>query len=83
MQPTGGSRSDGIIELSYEYGSFDTVEIDWGLALQTAKERCQAWGYENAEAFGGTISQCQSYGSYGSCERWFVTAKYQCLGNPS
>jgi len=79
-QATGGSKADGIIELSYQYGGFEIQEVKWDKALITAQKRCRAWGYKNAEAFGGTTSQCQAYNQYG-CVRQFVTAKYQCLGN--
>jgi hypothetical protein len=74
---TGGSRSDGIIKLSYEYGLFEKPDITLSQGSSLAKNRCASWGYNNAEAFGGTIKQCTSYGSYG-CERWLVTAEYQC-----
>lgn len=76
---TGGSKSDGIVELSYEYGMFESPQVDWNEALSTAVRRCAAWGYSTAESFGGTISRCQSYNSYGNCVRNFVTMKFQCI----
>ena len=76
---TGGSRADGVIEMFYEYGIFEKPQVQWDQALVTAKERCKAWGYEDAEAFGGSTSKCQSYDSYGSCVWWLVTIKYQCI----
>jgi hypothetical protein len=78
-QATGGSRADGIIEMSYEYGMFERPQVQWDQALVTAKQRCNAWGYQNAEAFGASISQCQAYDGYGGCDRWLVTTKYQCI----
>ena len=80
-QATGGSRADGIVELSYEYGMFEKPQVQWDQALITARQRCGAWGYQDAEAFGGTTSQCQAYTGYGNCIRFFVTAKYQCIGS--
>ena len=74
---TGGSRSDGIIKLSYEYGMLEKPDISLAQGISLAKRRCASWGYNNAEAFGGTMKQCTSYGSYG-CNRWIVTAEYQC-----
>ncbi|MFL1802815.1 YecR family lipoprotein [Plesiomonas shigelloides] len=80
LQATGGSRADGVVELSYEYGMFETPQVQWEQGLVTARERCQAWGYSNAEAFGGTTSACQAFNGYGNCVRALVTAKYQCIG---
>lgn len=77
-QPTGGSKADGIVELSYEHGSMQSVTLNKEEALVKARERCQSWGYEDAEAFGGQKRQCQSGNAYG-CNRWFVTLTYQCL----
>ena len=79
LQATGGSRADGIIELSYEYGGFERPVVDWNQALTAAKERCKAWGYSGAESFGGTKSLCQAANAYG-CLQYFVTVPYQCTG---
>lgn len=81
LQATGGSRADGVVELSYEYGMFDKPIVDWDQGLVTAIERCRAWGYESAEFFGGTTSQCQAYNGYGDCVSWRVLAKCQCTGS--
>jgi hypothetical protein len=77
MTATGGSRSDGIVRLSFEYGMFDKVEIDQVSALATARQRCAVWGYNDAEPFGGITRQCQAMSGYG-CTHWFVTKEYQC-----
>lgn len=74
---TGGSRSDGIIKLSYEYGLFEKPDISLSQGVSVAQQRCASWGYSNAEAFGGTIKKCNYYGSSG-CMQWLVTAEYQC-----
>lgn len=78
--PTGGSRSDGVIELSNEYGMFESPKIDWNKANISARQRCVAWGYADAEPFGVSKSQCQAYDGYGSCVRMYVTTSYQCTG---
>ena len=80
--PTGGSRADGIIELSYEVGRFERPEVDWVSANKSASERCQAWGYTRAEPFGGQKTLCQAYNAYGSCVRATVIIDYQCIGSP-
>ena len=79
LQATGGSKADGVVELSYQYGMFEAPQVQWDQGLVTAQQRCKAWGYKNAEAFGGTTSQCQARNGYGNCTRHFVTAKYQCI----
>lgn len=77
MQATGGSRSDGIVKLSFEYGMFDKIQIDEAAALQIARQRCGVWGYTDADPFGGVVRQCQHYSSLG-CTHYFVTKEYQC-----
>ncbi len=79
LTATGGSKADGIVELSYEIGEFQTAKIDWDRANQDAAQRCAAWGYSNAESFGGERRTCQVPGSYG-CNQWLVTMNYQCTG---
>ncbi len=82
LQATGGSRADGVVELSYTYGAFEKPQVQWDQGLVTATQRCKAWGYQRAEAFGGTTSECQAYDGYGNCVRWRVIVKYQCIGSP-
>ena len=79
---TGGSRSDGTVKLSYEYGLFEAPHVndEQGVALATG--RCSAWGYSGAEAFGGVTKVCNSPDGMGGCNGWLVTREYQCLGNP-
>lgn len=79
LQATGGSKSDGVVELAYQYGAFEKPVVDWDAGLRTAIQRCSAWGYRGADPFGGTMSDCQAYDGYGGCNSWLVTVKYQCL----
>lgn len=84
MEATGGSRSDGIVKLSFEYDQFDRIELDQASALQTARQRCAVWGYTDADPFQGVTKQCQGRGFFGECGHWFVTREYQCtMGNQS
>jgi hypothetical protein len=80
MVPTGGSRSDGTVELSYEFGMFETPKVDSAQGAATASQRCRAWGYTDAEAFGGSKSHCQAFNGYGNCLKTLVTVQYQCIG---
>lgn len=77
---TGGSRADGTVKLSYEYGLFQQPKLDESQAVTLAGQRCIAWGYESAEAFGGVNNLCTSKDSFGSCTQWLVTKEYQCIG---
>lgn len=79
--PTGGSRSGGNVELSYEYGLFQKPRTSNQQGVNAAKSKCTAWGYADAEAFGGSMRKCSNYGPDG-CNRWLVTANYQCIGEP-
>ena len=77
--PTGGSRSDGFVELSYPTKLFAKVDINWSEAEKQAVHRCSAWGYSSAEAFGGGTHQCYSRNAYGNCVSGLMTHKYQCI----
>jgi YecR-like lipoprotein len=80
LTPTGGSKADGTVDLSYEFGAFEKPVIDYTSAQVNAEQRCKAWGYTNAESFGGEKRQCQAFDGYGNCARFFVTVTYQCTG---
>ena len=79
LQAVGGSRADGTVKLAFEYGAFQKPRVDLVAAQQTAKARCAVWGYKDAEAFGGQMSQCTASNGYG-CMRTMVTVEYQCTG---
>jgi len=79
--PTDGSRADGTVKLSYEYGMFEAPKLDEQQGLTVAQQRCSAWKYKGAEPFGGSTQSCISSSSSG-CNRWLVSVEYQCTGNP-
>lgn len=81
MVPTGGSRADGTVKLSYDYGSFQIPKLDAAQGVQDATGRCKAWGYTGAEAFGGATTICIN-SAIGSCNMYRATVEYQCTGNP-
>jgi hypothetical protein len=83
LVPTGGSRSDGTVQLSYEYGLFQVPHVDMDQATQTAADRCAAWGYSGAQPFGGQINRCEQFNAYGNCIQTLVTMSFQCTGSPS
>lgn len=82
LEATGGSRSDGVVNLAFEYGWLEVPHVNMGEALSTARNRCAAWGYTNAEVFGGSQKRCLQSDMYGDCLRTQVTVAYQCTGNP-
>lgn len=79
MTPTGGSKADGIVNLSYSYTLFEQPQVDMEAARVSAVQRCEAWGYKNAEAFGGQTSECNARNGYGNCINTTVTVPFQCL----
>jgi YecR-like lipoprotein len=81
--PTGGSRADGTVDLSYEYGMFQKPQVDETQGVDLAASTCAGWGYTGAQPFGGTLSRCEAVNGYGNCVRFLVTRKYQCMGAPA
>lgn len=81
-QLTGGSRAEGVVELSYEYPARDDPSVNFGPGRAAARERCKAWGYLPAELFIGFKSECLEKNPNDLCLRWRVTASYQCTRAP-
>jgi len=79
LVPTGGSRSDGTVDLSYDYTIVERPKLDLQQGLVAARERCKAWGYSDAQPFGGQTQTCNMPSGSG-CEGWHVTMTYQCIG---
>ena len=42
LQATGGSKADGVVELSYQYEAFEKPMVDWAQGKMIATERCKA-----------------------------------------
>lgn len=75
----GGSRSDGVVKLAFDYGMFENPQLEPGQGVKLAAQRCRAWGYTGSEAFGGAMQQCIARNQHG-CVAWRVSADYQCTG---
>ena len=45
LTPTGGSRADGTVKLSFEYGAFEVPKLDGQQGMSAARQRCAEWGY--------------------------------------
>lgn len=78
LLPTGGDREKGTIELSYEYGLFESPRLHSAEAIKMAKERCAAWNYTDAQPVGDVTKACQSTGMLGYCEKRVATFTFQC-----
>jgi len=77
---TGGSKADGVVELSYQYNELETPIVDKAKGQETAEKRCKAWGYKRADPFGGEKIICNiSPGAWTSCGNYIGTIQYQCL----
>ncbi len=74
---TGGDRAGGTIQLSYDVGPFEIPEVSEQQGRDLATKRCQAWGYSEAEEFGGELSSCVDAG----CNTHRITKEYQCIGD--
>ncbi|WP_425520955.1 YecR family lipoprotein [Xanthomonas nasturtii] len=82
LMVTGASRSDGVVTLSYESNEFQRVSYDAQRAQEAAAQRCVAWGYSGAEAFGSEQTTCTSRRGFGNCGSRRVDVQYQCTGSP-
>lgn len=83
-EAAGGSRSDATVTVGYTYNPNSEIpQTNNTQAHQEAVERCRAWGYSEAEAFGLVSRRCVNmvYGFGGpQCLEMLVTQEYQCLG---
>lgn len=79
LTPTGGSKADGTIKMSYQYGALERPEVNLQQGADAAAQRCRAWGYANAEPFGSVQRHCEQPSGYG-CNLWTATIEYQCTG---
>ena len=68
----------GIVQLSYEYGKFESPQVDERAGVNMARERCKEWGFPDAQRK-GEDRQCIN-GATTECSRWKVLREYQCLG---
>ena len=79
----GGNREAGVVRLSYEYPEFHQPQMSDTQAEALALNRCNAWGYQEAEPIAGQVRQCANMEG-GNCNLWTVTREYQCKdGNAS
>ena len=80
LVPTGGSKADGTVKMSYSFGMLESPKVNVQQGAQAAAQRCAAWGYSGAEPFGGYTSVCSQPSSSG-CMETIVTMEYQYTGD--
>ena len=78
FRPTGASRPDGIVQLSYDYVLSDRPVLDWMSAQDTAEERCTSWGYAGAQKSGAGRQICLTQDIFGRCKSFHVNVAYYC-----
>jgi hypothetical protein len=83
MVPTGGSRSEGTINMSFEYSLYKEPVIDPNQATMAANQACGGWGYSGSRPFGAETTKCEAMASNGTCTRFMVTVAFECTGAPS
>lgn len=76
-EATGGSKTDGVVQISYQQGQFENGQSDAAQGLTVATERCKVWGYKRAEQSGAEKSVCGTMGQY-NCLQTTVTQDYLC-----
>jgi hypothetical protein len=76
---SGGDREAGLVRISYEYPEFKEPALSDKQAAEIAANRCDLWGFDDAEPIAGQIRQCSNMDD-GNCDLWRVTREYQCSG---
>lgn len=83
-EAAGGSRSDATVTVGYTYNpNTEIPQVNAEQAHREAIERCRAWGYQEAEAFGMVTRRCINmvYAFGGpQCAEMMVSQQYQCIG---
>jgi hypothetical protein len=80
--PAGGSREAGVVRVSYEYPEYQQPDVSDAQAEALALNRCNAWGYRQAQPIAGQIRQCANMDD-GNCDLWSVTREFQCTQGDS
>ena len=76
----GGSKADATVKMAYTWQPFlEKPIVQEQQAIELASKKCQTWGYERAEPFGGAVSQCSAYNG-GYCVQMTAIAEFQCIG---
>lgn len=74
---SGGNKNAGLIELSFQYTTREDPQVSPDQPGQLASERCQMWGYTEAQMIGIPELGCALQDG-SKCLRMRSTIKYQC-----
>ena len=72
-----GNREMGVVRVSYEFPEFQEPVVSDEQASRLALNRCELWGYDQAEPIAGQLRQCSNMDN-GDCDLWKVTREFQC-----
>ena len=75
--PIGGSKSDGVVKMGFDYTGFENPNVNEEKIRADALERCKVWGYTKSEPFGSFIRTCTGRNNLG-CTHFRVTIDFQC-----
>lgn len=79
-----GSKADGTIKMALTWNpNLEKPQSQKEQAQRVATEKCQAWGYESAEAFGSVVSRCTQprFTGFGTvCDEMLAEMTFQCVG---
>ena len=79
---TSGSKSDGIVTLTYGYPSCKSSLSwikGWKRIDEHASKRCQNWGFKDAIRFDKGKRMCIGVNAAGYCVYWQEDLNYQCI----
>ena len=73
----GGSKGDGTVQMALTWHpAFEKPQAQQEQAKRIAEEKCRAWGYDDAEPFGGVIKRCIDV----QCTQMIAEMNFQCRG---
>lgn len=79
-----GSKADGTVKMAMTWNpNTEKPQSQKEQAQRVATEKCRAWGYESAEAFGSVVSRCTQpnfSGLGGPCNEMLAEMNFQCRG---
>jgi hypothetical protein len=74
---SGGEKAEGLVRVSYEFPEAHEPALSEKAAQELAEQRCEGWGYDDAEPIAGQLRRCSNMDD-GSCNLWTVTREFQC-----
>lgn len=76
-QITYTNKYDGVVEMSYEYDSYQTPNVNWNDAINKASLQCKSWGYNPVEDVNQEV-MCSEESKNGNCRKIYAHKRYKC-----